>query len=152
MAVLAGADLGDGVAAGGVAGGAPVVAGERADGAVQLDRPADCVQVVRQTGCAALLDGPPVALGGDRGCGLALLGDLEAAAGDRVQQRRLAVGAGVLPQADGVLGDEAVAVELGQPVEDRGASERSSARAGCPLSHSTSSSLLVKPRGFGTLE
>ena len=63
---LPGADLGDGVAAGGVARGAPAVGGELADGAVELDRPAERVQVVREPAGAGLLDRPPLALGGDR--------------------------------------------------------------------------------------
>ena len=88
---LPGADLRDGVAAGGVAGGAPAVGGQLADGAVELDRPAERVQVVREPRGVGLLDRPPFALGRDRRRGLALLGDLEPAAGQRVQQRRFAV-------------------------------------------------------------
>ena len=91
VAALAGADLGDRVAAGGVAGGAPAVGRDVADGAVELDRPAERVQVVREPAGARLLDRPPFALGGDRRRGLALLRDLEAAAGQRVEQRRFAV-------------------------------------------------------------
>ena len=56
VAALARADLGDGVAAGGVAGGAPAVGGEVADGAVELDRPAERVQVVREPAGVGLLD------------------------------------------------------------------------------------------------
>ena len=118
MAALSLTGLRDGVAAGRVARGAPVVRGELADSAVELDRPAERVQVVREPGGAGLLDRPPLALGGDRGRGLALLSDLQAAAGQRVQQRRLAVPAGVLAQAGGVAGDQAVAVELDQAVVD----------------------------------
>ena len=66
VAALAGAGLGDGVAAGGVAGGAPAVGGELADGAVELDRPAERVQVVREPSGVGLLDRPPFALGRDR--------------------------------------------------------------------------------------
>ena len=88
VAVAAAAGLGDGVPAGGVAGGAPVVGGELADDAVQLDRPRERVQVVCEAPGVVLLDRPPFALAGDRGR-LAGLGDLEAAAGERVQQRRL---------------------------------------------------------------
>ena len=64
MAVAAGAGLGDGVAAGGVAGGAPVVGRDVSDEAVQLDRPRERVQVVGEPQGAALLDRPPFALGG----------------------------------------------------------------------------------------
>jgi len=78
------------------------------------------VQVVREPGGAALLDRPPLPLRRDRRVGFALLGDLQAAAHDRVQQRRLAIRTGVLPQPDGVLGDQPVPVELGQPAGDRG--------------------------------
>ena len=49
---------------------------------------------------AALLDRPPFASVGDR-WGLACLRDFHAAPGERVQQRRLAVLAGVLANADG---------------------------------------------------
>ena len=113
-----GADLRDGVAAGGVAGGAPAVGRELADGAVELDRPAERVQVVREPPGARLLDRPPFALGGDRRRRLAFLGDLEPAAGQRVEQRRLAVGACALAQAGGVAGDQPVAVELDEAVVD----------------------------------
>ena len=63
VAALAGADLGDGVAAGGVAGGAPVVGGDLADDAVQLDRPAERVQVVCEPAGVGLLDRSPFAPG-----------------------------------------------------------------------------------------
>ena len=62
-----------------------------AGGAVELDRPAERVEVVREPAGVGLLDGLPLAFGGDRRGGLALLRDLEAAAGQRVQQRRFAV-------------------------------------------------------------
>ena len=88
---LALADLGDRVAAGGVAGCAPAVGGRVADGAVELDRPAERVEVVREPAGVGLLDRLPFAFRGDRRGGLALLRDLEAAAGQRVQQRRFAV-------------------------------------------------------------
>jgi Tfp pilus assembly protein PilN len=65
-----------------------------------------------------LLDRSPFAPWRDRRCGLALLGDLEAAARQRVQLRGLAVGACVLAQAGGVAGDQPVAVELDQAVGD----------------------------------
>ena len=86
------ADLGDGVAAGGVAGCAPAVGGHVADGAVELDRPAERVEVVREPAGVGLLDRPPFASSGrSPGAGSRCLRDLEAAAGQRVQQRRFAV-------------------------------------------------------------
>ena len=88
---LALAGLGDRVAAGRVAGCAPPVGGRVADGAVELDRPGECVEVVREPAGVGLLDRLPFAFRGDRRGGLALLRDLEAAAGQRVQQRRFAV-------------------------------------------------------------
>ena len=91
MPALSGADLRDRVAARRVAGGAPAVGGRVADGAVELDRPRERVEVVREPAGVGLLDRLPFAFGGDRRGGLALLRDLEAAAGQRVQQRRLAV-------------------------------------------------------------
>ena len=72
---------------------------------------------------AARFDRPPFAFAGDRRR-LAGLRDLEAASGEGVEQGRFAVAACVLADADWVLGDQPVAVELGQPVDDslRGAS------------------------------
>jgi hypothetical protein len=102
VAVAAGVGLGDGVAAGGVAGGAPVVSRDVSEQAVQFDGPGEGVQVVREPECAAGFDGSPFAALGDRGR-LAGLGDLEAAAGEGVQQWWFAVVAGVLADADGVL-------------------------------------------------
>ena len=61
VALVAAADLGDGVAAGRVARRAPVVGGEFADGAVQLDRPAQRVQVMGEGAGAPLLERPPLA-------------------------------------------------------------------------------------------
>ena len=83
--------LGDGVAAGGVAGGAPVVGGDRRRrcGAVRSPRRARAGR--GRAGRRALLDRAPFALGGDRGRRLAGLCDLEAASGERVEQRGLAV-------------------------------------------------------------
>ena len=60
---LAGADLRDGVAAGRVAGCAPAVCRELADGAVELDRPAERVQVMREPASVGLLDRSPFAPG-----------------------------------------------------------------------------------------
>ena len=91
VTALAVADLGNWIAAGGVAGGAPAVGGELADGAVEFDRPAERVKVVREPPGARLLDRLPLAFRRDRRRRLALLRDLEAAAGEGVQQRRLAV-------------------------------------------------------------
>ena len=60
------ADLGDRVSAGGVAGCAPAVGGRVARGAVELDRPAERVEVVREPGGVGLLDRLPFPFGGDR--------------------------------------------------------------------------------------
>ena len=49
---------------------------------------------------------------------LALLGGLEAVAGDRVEPGQASVGAGALANADGAAGDESVLVELVEPVPD----------------------------------
>ena len=118
VALVAVADLGDGVAAGGVARRAPVVGGEVADEAVQLDRPGEGVQVVWERAGAALLERAPFALRVD-GRRRALLGDLEAVAGERVEPGEAAVGAGALAHADAGAGDEAVLVELVEAVADR---------------------------------
>ena len=116
--------MGDGDAAGGVAGGAPVVGRDVPDEAVKLDRPGERVQVVGEPQPAPRFDRSPLAPLGDRRR-LASLRDLQSASGDGVQQRRLAVAASVLADPDGVLGDQPVAVELGQPVADRiGAASR----------------------------
>ena len=85
------ADEWDGVAAGGVAGGAPAVGRQLADGAMEFDRPAERMEVVREQRGVGLLDRPPFAFWGDCRRGLALLGDLEPAAGQGMQQRRFAV-------------------------------------------------------------
>ncbi len=135
VAVAAAAGLGDGVAAGCVAGGAPVVGGELAGDAVELDRPRERVQVVPEAPGVVLLYGPPFALAGDRGR-FAGLCDLEAAAGERVQEGRCAVVLRVAGEAGGVLGDQPVAVELGEAVRDgagRAVGERGAAdeRPGC---------------------
>src|SRR3954469_15499042 len=117
MALVAVADLGDGVAAGGVAWGAPVVGGELAEDAVQFDRPGDGVQVVRQRARASLFGRFPFSLwvyGGRR----ALLGDFEAVAGEAVEVGEASVGDGALHEVDGGAGDEAVLVELAQAVAD----------------------------------
>jgi hypothetical protein len=118
VALVAVADLGHGVAAGGVARGAPVVAGEIADEAVQFDRPGERVQVVWERAGAALLECAPFALRVDGGR-RALLGDLEAVAGEGVEPGEAAVGAAPLPHADAGAGDEAVLVELVEAVADR---------------------------------
>ena len=73
---------------------------------------------MREAAGVGLLDGFPVAFGGDRRGGFALLCDLEAAAGQRVQQRWFAVGGGVAVQAGGVSRDQPVAVELYEAVKD----------------------------------
>lgn len=52
------------------------------------------------------------------GAGRRGLGDLEAATGQRVEQRQRAVGAGSLPDTDRVLGDQAVPVEHYDAVVD----------------------------------
>ena len=117
VAFVAVAGLGDGVAAGGVARGAPVVGGEFAEDAVELDRPGDGVQVVREGAGAALLGRLPLALGVHGGRG-ALLGEFEAEAGEAVDGREAAVGAGAFADADAGAGDQAVLVELAEAVAD----------------------------------
>jgi hypothetical protein len=88
---LPGAHVWDGIAAGGIPGRAPTVGGHVAGRAMEFDRPAERVEIVREPRGVRLLDGPPFAFGGDRRRWLALLRDLEAAAGQAVQQRRFAV-------------------------------------------------------------
>src|SRR4051812_36764531 len=118
VALVTAADLGHGVAAGGVARGAPVVGGGLADEPVQLDGPGQRVEVVGQRAGAALFERAPLALRVDRRW-LALLGDLESAAGERVEPRQAALGARSLSDADVRAGDEAVLVELGEAVAYR---------------------------------
>ena len=130
VAVAAGADLRDGVAAGGVARGAPVVGGDLADEAVQLDRPrraragraraaaARRCSIARHSRCGR-------SPGGSRA-----LRDLEPAAGQRVQQRRLAVARGRARAGRSGAGDQPVPVELGQAVDRRALALRRAARRG----------------------
>src|SRR3954447_19823842 len=118
VALVSAADLGHGVGAGGVARGAPVVGGGLADETVQLDRPGQRVEVVGQRAGAPLFECAPLALRVDRRW-RALLGDLEPAAGERVERWQAALGARALADADAGARDEAVLVEFGEPVPYR---------------------------------
>ena len=95
VATLPGAGLRHGVAAGGVAGGAPAVGGDvrRRVRWNSIAQPSACRSCASRP-ARGLLDRPPLSLGRDRRRGLAFLGDLEPAARERVEHRRFAVGSG----------------------------------------------------------
>ena len=104
VAALAGADLRDGVAAGGIARRAPVVGGQRRRRCGGARSPSRARAGRGAAGRRGAARSAAIRAAGRSPGGLAGLGDLEAVAGERVQQRRLAVAARVLADADGVRG------------------------------------------------
>ena len=83
---------------------------------MELDRPSEGVQVVRQATSARLLDRAPLPAARDGRGGLAFLRDPEPVASKRMQPRRLSVGARARAKTGGVAGDEPVPMELDQPI------------------------------------